>query len=100
TVSEGARRIIGGTTLIVAPLVVTTAYLWLSRTYDLWSWHTGAADFLALGASIAAGLVGVLVLPMGRVSRAVFAVVYVPVAACVLILWSLSYVCGVFGACL
>lgn len=98
--SESARRIIGCTTLLVAPFVVTTAYLWLSRTYDLWNWHTGTADFLALGASIAAGLVGVIVLPMGRVSRAVFAVVYIPVSACVLILWSLSYVCGVFGACL
>ncbi len=94
------RHIVGVTTLLVAPFVVTTAYLWLSRTYNLWNWHTGTADLLVLGASIAAGLVGVLVLPIGRASRIGFAVVYIPVSAGVLIYWSLSYVCGVFGACL
>ena len=83
------RAVLGGATLLLAPPLIATAYLWLSRTYDLWSWQSGTPDFAALAASVAAGLVGVLALPISRVWRAVSAVAYVPVSTCVLVFWSL-----------
>jgi hypothetical protein len=98
--ANAGRGLIACALMFLAPPLMTTAYLWLSRTHDLWSWQRGTSDYLALAASVGVGLVGVFVLPTGRIRRAVIAVVYAPVTACLLIIWALMFVCGAFGACL
>ncbi len=99
-VGRVGRAAFGGALALLAPFLISTSYLWLSRTYDFWSWQGGMLEFVALAASIAVGLLGILVLPIDRLSRAVIAVVYLPILSAALVQWSLAYICGEFGACM
>lgn len=94
------RAILGGVVLLAPPLLIAAGYLWLSRTYNLWNWQSGTPDYIALAASVATGVVGVVLLPISRIWRAVIVVAYIPLATCVVTVWSLAYVCNKFGACL
>ncbi len=92
------RAALGGAILLFLPQLIATPYLWLSRTYRLVD-----LNFLDLwigAACISAGLVGVLVLPFGRIWRAMIAVAYIPIASGLLFFLSLMYVCGAFQECL
>lgn len=90
----------GGALALFAPFLISTSYLWLSRTYALWSQQNGIPDFVAFAVSIAAGLLGIVVLPIDRISRAVLATVYIPISIYALLIWTLTFVCSQFGACL
>jgi len=94
-----SRTAFAGTIAFLFPTLISTGYLWLSRTYD-WNWHSGTLDYSALAVSIAIGLIGVFLLPLRRVWSFVIAAIYVPIAGYWLILFMFAFVCSVFGACL
>jgi hypothetical protein len=93
------RAAYGGALAILAPPLISTGYLWLSFTYNLGREQSGVSDLVAFAVSIGAGLLGISMLPINRVSRAVVAVIYVPISIYLLIVWSLTFVCGQFEAC-
>jgi hypothetical protein len=90
------RTVLGLATLTIAPPLIFTTYLWLSRARHFSSVE---ADYLALAVGVAAGVCGVIVLPIGRNWRAAIAVPYIIVALFALVLWSFEYVCGTLGGC-
>lgn len=87
------RAIVGWAVALVGPLTVVTAYLLLSRAQ---TWSTDL-DWVALAVALAVGVAG---LRMARCAAVVGSMVYVCVAAFVLLWYSLSFVCSVFGDCL
>lgn len=89
------RAVLGGAVMLFLPQLIATPYLWMSRTHLLQH-----LDLLMGVACISAGLVGVLILPIGRIWRATVAVAYVPIASGLLFFLSLMYVCGEFQECL
>jgi len=76
--------------ILCGPLALMSVYLGFSR----WPtrWFTGGSDWVALLLSVGIGLVGIGRLPIPVVARAVLAVLYVPVAGFVLLLYSLCFV--------
>jgi hypothetical protein len=96
TTSHGGRALTAF--LLISPLLLMTAYLWVSREF-LPGW-TRTADFAALIASVAVGLVGIWRLPCSTILRALFALVYAAGVLLLLFAWSLGFVCAAFGDCL
>jgi len=96
---KSSRIAFGSAVALLFPPLIVTGYAWFSRTYDFWN-YDGTLDYFALTASIATGLIGVFLLPLRRVWRGVLAVIYVPIAGYLLILWMLMFVCSAFRACL
>jgi hypothetical protein len=90
------RTVLGLATLTIAPPLIFAAYLWLSRKRQF---SSAEADYLALAVGVAAGVCGVIVLPLGRNWRAAIAVPYIMVALFALVLWSFEHVCGTLGGC-
>lgn len=85
---------------IVAPLGITTGQLWLSRSFDLWSWWTGASDIIAIAAGIAIGLVGIALLQLPRSQRFAFGFLYAVFGSGALFVWTIMFACAAFGGCL
>jgi|GEM_PF-6927166 len=96
--SRIGRTIIGITIAFLFPLLIATGYLWVKFTYDLWQ-QSVLPDYFAMAISVAVGLIGVIVLPVGRVWRAVVGAAYLPVAFSTVFYWGFLFVCGAFSAC-
>ena len=100
-VSRIVAWVVGATLL---PFAVVTSYLYYSRTHN----HSEPnGDFGALFAAlfVGAGSTYLLARELGWLNRSVWLralmiLVYVVVAAVLLSIYSLGYVCGKFGACL
>lgn len=90
------RVIVGLAVLVIAPPLITTLYLWGSRTAQLYS---AATDYAALVLSVAAGVMGVLIFPIGRNWKLAIAIPYAGICFFALVLWTFTYVCGTFGTC-
>jgi hypothetical protein len=82
---------------LFSPLAVFSACAWLA--YVVPHGLAPVAASAALAASVVAGLPFVLALPVSRRARAVLTVMYLPVSAGVVFLYSLYFVCAVFGDC-
>jgi uncharacterized membrane protein len=80
---------------IAAPFLLISLYLYFSR----WPtrWFTSASDFIALGLSLAIGIVFLLRLPVSFGARVAAAICYVPILGAVLIFYSLMLVGFVFN---
>lgn len=93
-----ARTILGWLGALVAPFVVITAYLFLTR-WPAYRWSV-ASDYVALAVAIAVGIAGLCVAVRSPLRRLMGSVVYVCAAAFVLFWYSLAFVCSTFGDCL
>jgi len=82
---------------IVCPLLVTTAYLFLSREPSRFS---ATSDYIAFALAIAIGVIAIASLRSSLTSRVILIVIYVPVALFALISFSLVFVCAAFNSCL
>lgn len=85
---------------IVAPVGITTGQLWLSRSFDLWSWWTGVSDLIAIAVGIVIGLVGIGLLQLPRSQRLAFGFLYVVFGSGALFVWTIMFACSTFGGCL
>jgi hypothetical protein len=90
---------------ILGPFLIVSTYLYVSRNHSNTSHDLG--DFGALGVSVIAGAICMHFLGrcLGWFSRKVWTnvlvlAVYICVAMVLLFLYSLGFVCGMFGACL
>jgi hypothetical protein len=100
--STRARTIASLLWAILAPILVVSVYLYYSRTHS----KDFSGDYIALGLAVLVGMIGVQFLGnnlgwlrKGWVNVAV-QLIYICVAAGVLFVYMLSFVCTAFGACL
>lgn len=91
------RWLLGMILAISAPLLLMTPYLMSSRSLGWWS---DATDYVAFAITTCAGLAGIVILPIPRFGRAALAGLYVPAVALLVVFYSLSLVCGLYGDCL
>jgi hypothetical protein len=84
-------RLIGAA---IAPFVVASAYLWLTR----WPSYrfTALSDFVGLAVSVLVGTVFVTILPIRPIHRLASLAVYVPTIAVLLFFYSLWFIAAVF----
>jgi len=87
-----AAKILG---VVFAPLIVVTIGIRLIHGYESAAWAYGT-----LALSTGAGLLCLWSLPISKRSRIWLSIVYVPVAAALLVYYSLIFACAVFGDCL
>ena len=82
---------------ILTPFIIMSFELWVTRSFALY----GAGwDYAGVVLPIAVGLCCLWRLPMTVTARLWFTVAYVPVGAGLLMMYSLFFVCVVFGDCL
>jgi len=93
-----AKRAIASAAVLAGPLVVSTIYLVVSRWPS--RWFTATSDYAALGISVALGGAALFFVFSRPWQRWVGLAIYVPVAAVLLAVYGLFFVCGVFGDCL
>ena len=92
------RIAFGSLLALVAPVMLLSGYLYLTRATNLrWS---DQSDFLALAISVAVGVAGLLLLVRDNLKRLVGAVVYAFATYYVLFGYTLAFVCSAFGDCL
>ncbi len=82
---------------IAIPFVVAWAYLYISRSNNLW---TESSDYIALAVGVTNALGAILLMSAERSMKVVLALLYVPIITPLLIFFSLIYVCLTFDACL
>lgn len=82
-------------TVVLVPFVIASVYLWLSR----WPtrWFTGSSDCIALAVAVAAFVIGVLALPMGRRKKILIAACGAPFVAVALFIYFFVFVGIAFG---
>src|SRR5947207_670070 len=82
--------------LILAPLVIMSVELWISRLLHVATdWDT-----VGIALSVIVGVCCLWRLPISIVGRVWLTIAYVPVSAGLLSLYSLLFVCTVLGDCL
>ena len=81
--------------IFCGPLTVMSVYLGLSR----WPthWCTAASDWTAIGVAVGVGTASIARLPLPAGVRMVLALAYVPVAGCLMLVYSVYFVGVVFG---
>lgn len=82
---------------MLGPFAVLWTLLYLQHVS---SWHSQDAELFSWIASLAAGAVGICLLPIKRLYRALIVVPYVAAMAVATFMFSLPFVCGWFGDCL
>jgi hypothetical protein len=87
-----------GFLVFVAPFAIAAAYLHLSRS--LGGGASAEADWLALAVAIGAGVAGVILLRIATWQKALLAVIYAAAMGFLLLLFTLMFVCGLYGDCL
>jgi hypothetical protein len=80
---------------VVVPLLIVSAYLYLSRSPT--AWFTSTSDLIGLGVSLAAGAAFLLRLPVAFWTRALAVVLYVPTMGIALASYSMLFVGSVFN---
>lgn len=85
--------------MLVAPLAIEAAWLYLSRTSGFPP-NTGSADTLGLGLSIAVGSLAMFRMRLSLVARLSLLVAYIAVMGLMLLVFTFSFVCVVFQNCL
>jgi hypothetical protein len=91
------RLLAVGAFAFVSPFVVVWGLFYLEH---LSPWHSQVAELLFLIAGVAVGIVGVWLLPIKRLVRALLTVPYAIVMAVAAWFSSLPLVCAYFGDCL
>jgi hypothetical protein len=83
--------------MLFGPPALMSVYLLLSR----WPtrWFTGGSDWLAHLVSVGVGVVCIGLLPLPGIARGVLALLYAPLAVFAVLMYSLYFVCMVFGDC-
>jgi hypothetical protein len=82
---------------ILSPFIIMSFELWVTRKFG----HYGTDwDYAGVALAIAVGLCCLWRLPVTIAARLWFTVAYVPVGAGLLLMYSLFFVCVVFGDCL
>jgi len=82
---------------ILAPFIIVSAELWVTRRFAN---EAAVWDYAAVAFAIAVGLCCLWRLPMTVTARLWFIVAYVPVGVGLLMMYSLFFMCAVFGDCL
>lgn len=82
----------------VLPLLVMSSYLFFSRSSS-YHWTT-SSDYFAIGAALIVGFLAIASLSIPLPRKALYLVIYVPVAIVTLGSFSLVFVCVSFGDCL
>jgi hypothetical protein len=83
---------------LIAPLVITSLYLTVTRWPS--RWFTETSDYSALGFSILVGVFGITMFPWSVTKKFISVIFYTPVAIVFIGYYALSFVCIVFGDCL
>jgi hypothetical protein len=82
---------------ILSPFIIMSFELWVTRRFGLYGTDW---DYAGVVLAITVGLGCLWWLPMTVTARLCFTVAYVPVGAGLLMMYSLFFVCVVFGDCL
>jgi hypothetical protein len=97
TNSDTAHRVLFSAGMIVLPLFVLCLYLLVSRStrqYSTWG------DFTALGVALVSGAICLWKVLPSNGWRPLFILLFILAGTLALSLFSLIFVCGVFGDCL
>ncbi len=84
--------------MLVAPLAIEAAWLYLSRTSGFPP-NIGSADTFGLGVSIVAGSLAMFRMRLSLVARLCFLVAYIVTSALILAFFDLVFVCTAFQQC-
>ena len=97
---ETSSVIVGAASLsliTLAPFAVPTACFFIERASH---WHSQYLELSSLVAGVIVGAFGVWLWPMKRLWRILLTVPYIVVIAVLSFVYSLWWVCGLFGDCL
>lgn len=82
--------------LMGSPVALSTGYLAMRRFMPGLRYE---ADYIALAFVIVVGCVGAALLPISRRARILTFALYLPMVGFVVVVWSLGFICAVYGMC-
>ena len=88
--------LIGGSVLL--PLLIISIYLYVTRKF--YGSAPTLGDYVALAISIMFGLICIAIYPTKASNRLKWAAAYVPIILVILTVFSIYFVCAIFGDCL